>query len=145
MHAAFASRVQLRGRPAIIPSRCFTHAQVSLPELTCLRRGGSFYVQSKIWSAKEALIDDVRRTQAQSEKEQPTADRATKDSTVGDRFSDADAEHYRDLRQQQPSRVFYSESNATSAYVFDGSTAHGIFRGRRLSWPAADRTSVVLQ
>jgi hypothetical protein len=42
-------------------------AMLRLPPLSSSsRRGGSFYVQSKVWNAKEALLEEMRRQAARA-------------------------------------------------------------------------------
>ena len=49
----------MRALPALLP---FLHA-LSPPSLF-LRRGGSFYIQSKVFNAKEVLLEDLRKQEA---------------------------------------------------------------------------------
>lgn len=61
------------------------------------RRGGSFYIQSKVWNAKEALLEDLRRQERAAEKAASAASAKGPSSPgaggSGDKFSGVRGEH----------------------------------------------------
>jgi hypothetical protein len=58
------------------------------PPTTRSRRGGSFYIQSKVWNAKEALLEDLRRqASASAAKGRATTTGGSGGGGAGVRFS----------------------------------------------------------